>query len=125
MQLHKFHRRSIRLVGYEYSQNGGYFITICAHQKRCAFGCVKNDAMQLNVYGEIVRDCWLAMPKHFHGIIIIRESSRGLACQAPTMRQFSKPQPGDLPTIVRSFKSTVTRRINQHRAENNLPPAQV
>ena len=41
------------------------------------------------------------------------------------MRQFSKPQPGDLPTIVRSFKTAVTRRINQHRAENNLPPAQV
>lgn len=35
-QIH--HRRSIRLKGYDYSQNGAYFITICAQNKECLFG---------------------------------------------------------------------------------------
>jgi putative transposase len=35
-QIH--HRRSIRLTGYDYSQAGAYFITICCHDKECRFG---------------------------------------------------------------------------------------
>ena len=29
------HRRSIRLKGFDYSQNGAYFITICSHNREC------------------------------------------------------------------------------------------
>ena len=32
------HRRSIRLKGYDYSQAGAYFITICCHDRECRFG---------------------------------------------------------------------------------------
>jgi putative transposase len=32
------HRKSIRLKGYDYSQAGLYFITICCQDKRCLFG---------------------------------------------------------------------------------------
>jgi REP element-mobilizing transposase RayT len=35
-QIH--HRRSIRLKGYDYSNAGGYFITICCHDRKCIFG---------------------------------------------------------------------------------------
>ncbi|MCK9295183.1 MAG: hypothetical protein M0P70_08855 [Desulfobulbaceae bacterium] len=34
------HRRSIRLQGYDYSQAGAYFITICTHNRECLFGAV-------------------------------------------------------------------------------------
>lgn len=34
------HRRSIRLQGYDYSQAGAYFITICTHKRECLFGNV-------------------------------------------------------------------------------------
>lgn len=34
------HRRSIRLKGYDYSQAGLYFITICCHQRIHLFGHV-------------------------------------------------------------------------------------
>ena len=93
--------------------------------------------MRLNVYGEIVRDEWLrtsnvrtnvtldeyvVMPNHFHGILIItNDPCRGLARQAPTVPQFAKPQPDSLGTIIGAFKSAVTRRINTHRTERNLP----
>ena len=32
------HRRSIRLNGYDYSQEGLYFITICLQDRECLFG---------------------------------------------------------------------------------------
>lgn len=35
---HVHHRRSIRLKGYDYSQAGAYFITICCHNRHCMFG---------------------------------------------------------------------------------------
>jgi len=31
-------RRSIRLKGYDYSQAGLYFVTICVQNRVCAFG---------------------------------------------------------------------------------------
>jgi len=80
------HRRSIRLKGYDYSQNGAYFITLCAQDRRPIFGKIVNGEMQLSPFGVIVRDEWLktsemrkniemdefvVMPNHFHGIIVI------------------------------------------------------
>jgi hypothetical protein len=34
----KHHRRSIRLQGYDYSQSGAYFVTICVQGRICLFG---------------------------------------------------------------------------------------
>src|SRR3990167_8559011 len=53
------HRRSIRLQGYDYSQAGAYFVTICTQGKECLFGGMENGAMVLNEYGCVVRDEWL------------------------------------------------------------------
>jgi REP element-mobilizing transposase RayT len=121
------HRRSIRLQGYDYSQAGAYFVTICVQDRKCLFGDMANGEMALNDYGRAVQDEWLktaeirsgiqlgefvVMPNHFHGILII--TRRGTACRAPTER-FGQPMAGSLPTIVRAFKSAVTKRINEIR----------
>jgi len=37
-----------------------------------------------------------------------------MACRAPT-EKFGRPTPNSLPTIIRSFKSAVTKRINSLR----------
>ena len=50
-QVH--HRRSIRLKGYDYTQAGAYFITICSYQREHVFGEVVNGEMKLSVWGEI------------------------------------------------------------------------
>jgi REP element-mobilizing transposase RayT len=86
-QIH--HRRSIRLQGYDYSQNGAYFITLCTHNRECLFGQIQNGQMILNEYGKIVEQCWnnlsnhydnieldayVIMPNHFHGIILITDN---------------------------------------------------
>jgi REP element-mobilizing transposase RayT len=38
LQNPNHHRRSIRLKGYDYSQEGLYFITICVQNRECLFG---------------------------------------------------------------------------------------
>ena len=67
-QIH--HRKSIRLKGYDYSQEGVYFITICSADRKCLFGEIENDEMILNDAGTIANECWLEIPKHFPNAIL-------------------------------------------------------
>jgi REP element-mobilizing transposase RayT len=64
------HRRSIRLKGYDYSQAGLYFITICCQDRKCLFGKIINGEMVLTDAGEIARECWLEIPKHFPNVVL-------------------------------------------------------
>jgi putative transposase len=122
-------RRSIRLRGYDYSRAGAYFVTICTQNRECLFGEIMNGEMRLNDAGRIVVDEWLktaeiraeieldewvVMPNHFHGKLVIADR-RGTARRAPTVEQFGRPVSGSIPTIIRSFKSAVTKRINDLR----------
>ncbi len=81
-------RKAIRLREYDYSQTGGYFITICTYNREYLFGKVINHQMMLNKTGEIVKQWWLksedkftniklenyvVMPNHIHGIIMVME----------------------------------------------------
>ena len=83
-QIH--HRRSIRLKGYDYSQAGLYFITICCEDREYRFGKIENDEMTLNEYGTIAYNEWIKlterfsnfeldvfqiMPNHMHAIIAL------------------------------------------------------
>ena len=78
------HRRSIRLKGYDYSQAGLYFITICVKDRACLFGKIVNDEMVLNDAGRMVEKWYfelenkfpnvkchemVVMPNHFHCIV--------------------------------------------------------
>ncbi|MFN6224118.1 MAG: transposase [Dolichospermum sp.] len=84
--IHK--RQSIRLKGYDYSQSGLYFITICCYQRECLFGNIMNSQIILNNFGQLIKEEWLKsaeirkeiefddfviMPNHFHGIVIINQ----------------------------------------------------
>lgn len=132
-------RRSIRLPGYDYTQAGAYFVTICAHERQCCFGNIENEQMRLNGMGEIVLAQWqqtaalrahvllgecVVMPNHFHGILILTEAATGdTASRALTsgVEQFGKPIAGSLPTLIRAFKSAVTKSINQYRDTPSAP----
>jgi len=65
---HIHHRRSIRLKGYDYSQAGLYFITICCQNRACLFGDVVNKEMKLNDAGTMVENEWLKLPNRFQNI---------------------------------------------------------
>lgn len=130
-------RRSIRLPHFDYSQPGGYYLTICSHEKYHLFGSVIDGEVILTTLEVIVDEEWKSitgrrsnvdvdtycvMPNHFHGILFINESRRSTACRAqvlhpqPEQRRFGSPQGDSLSTIVGSFKSSVARRINLLRS---------
>ena len=58
-------RRSIRLKGHNYSQEGLYFITICTQNQMHLFGEIENREMILNEYGKIAKKCLIAIPDHY------------------------------------------------------------
>ena len=61
-----FHnRRSIRLKGYDYSQAGMYFITICVQDRKCMFGKIEDKKMIFNKIGEIANEYLNEIPNHF------------------------------------------------------------
>ncbi|MDP2807134.1 MAG: transposase [bacterium] len=178
----KYRVESARLTGWDYSQPGYYFVTICTHDRGCLFGKIIDGEMRLNEYGQGVKEEWhktgqqrlnlhldefIVMPNHIHGIIqiatIISDGgrSRGVARNASTttaattaagpatdndlrtgplaettetgeiqqVNQITKnetmsaisPESGSLPVIVRSFKSAITKRVNELRKTPGSP----
>lgn len=97
-------RRSLRLQGYDYSQAGAYFVTICTQGRVCLFGEAIDDCMRLNAAGQMAANVWadipvrfpkvtldvfVVMPNHLHGIIVLpddenAERERAATRAAPT-----------------------------------------
>ncbi len=91
-RIRKIHnRKSIRLKGYDYAQEGFYFITTCCHNRKLLFGDITEGRMALNDAGKMIENEWLAlperfkniilhefvvMPNHFHGILQIVETTQ-------------------------------------------------
>ena len=79
-------RKLNRLPGYDYSNSGCYFVTICTKNKGEVLGKVENGEVILNSLGKVVKnqwlwlayrykylkyDEWIIMPDHVHGIMKI------------------------------------------------------
>ena len=133
------HRRSIRIKGYDYTQPGGYFVTLVTQERACLFGEVVNSEIHLSPLGQVVGDEWMrltkrfpnveldefvVMPNHLHGIVVLIDpAGRGTGdigesratmnhpcAPTRTIERFGAPVPGSIPTIIRSYKSSVTQR---------------
>jgi REP element-mobilizing transposase RayT len=66
----KHHRRSVRLKGYDYTQAGAYFVTICTQNRECLFGDILEGMMRLNNVGQTVESVWNELPQHYPGVDI-------------------------------------------------------
>jgi len=127
----KFRIETTRLRDYDYSANGAYFVTICANKFKQYFGKIENEKVVLSDIGSFAERYWRAitdhfpfvqndefiiMPNHIHGIIFI-EHCRDVACNVSTgkknegMSQIS-PKKGTLSSVIRSFKSAVSKSCN-------------
>jgi REP element-mobilizing transposase RayT len=136
-------RKSIRLKGYDYSQAGGYFVSIVTHGRECLFGEVARDGIRLYDLGGIVQECcdeipshfrnvdkdaFIIMPNHVHGIIFIHENDgRTAGSYYAVGARHASPLPGprgplphSLGAIMRSFKSAVTRRAGRELGFCNI-----
>ncbi len=69
-QSPQYKRRSIRLKGYDYSQAGLYFVTLCAKNRISLFGKIENEIMILNDAGKHTEYCWHQIPHHFPNAIL-------------------------------------------------------
>jgi REP element-mobilizing transposase RayT len=125
------HRNSIRLKGYDYSQAGLYFITICVQDRLCLFGKIVDGEMILNDAGRMVENEWLklpqrfanielhefvVMPNHFHAIMEIAVGATLVVAPNETTapNEFGQPQgiaptkPKTIGDMVGAFQSIVT-----------------
>ena len=59
-------RRSLRLAGYDYAQEGAYFVTVCTHQRESVLGVIVDERMRLSTIGQIVCERWEDLPNHHH-----------------------------------------------------------
>ena len=126
MELPK--RKPTRLKGYNYSENGAYFITICVKDKKELLSEIVGDGVldvpknnfthlgeiadkyinQMNeFYGHISVDKYVIMPNHIHLILLIADLQNGTSrTPSPTNSEISK------------FVSTLKRFCNKEYGEN-------
>jgi REP element-mobilizing transposase RayT len=124
VQLEKPSRKHPRLKGYDYGQNGAYFVTICTYEKQEILSNIQVGrglapaANRLTLYGKIAEEellklesrypnvtisTYVIMPNHIHILIQLQETT-GAAGASP------RPTVQD---IICSFKSLTVRRCKQ------------
>ena len=102
-------RKANRLKGYDYSQNGAYFITICTEKRKNLLCDIVGDAAHSvpKPYGMITEkyirnipglEKYVIMPNHVHMIVLVDD----LADSAQSIS-----------TMVRSLKTLVTKEIGK------------
>ena len=124
------HRKSIRLKGYDYSQAGLFFITICVQDRKCLFGEIVNGAMILNDAGQMVEKWYrelenkypdkkchemVVMPNHFHciieNVVTVGADLRVCPYDTPNQSIITPTVSGDAPPVSGEHKGSP-----QHRA---------
>lgn len=129
----RHHRHSLRLKGYDYSQVGAYFITICVRNRECLFGEIVNGKMFLNNAGHMVEkwyfelpkkysdiQCleYIVMPNHFH--CIIQNVGADLhVCPYPNKGEHAG---SPLRNIVQWFKTMTTNDYIRNAKQNGWEP---
>ncbi|HZU11349.1 MAG TPA: transposase [Chloroflexota bacterium] len=104
-------RRSTRLRGYDYSQPGAYFVTLCIEQRLPLLGSIVEGEAHLSPAGAMVADVWgglgdhypgvsvdayIVMPNHLHGILVLFDP---VASRQPNQHGLS------LSTVIQRFKT--------------------
>jgi putative transposase len=134
----KYRVESTRLKGWDYTNSGMYYITICTANMKKFFGNIKNGEVDLSNEGKIVEEEWedtsikrsnvildefIVMPNHFHGIIALEkinfqstpETSQRDVCTG-SMKQGNSNQKltaNSLGSIINQFKGKCTKRIRK------------
>jgi REP element-mobilizing transposase RayT len=119
-KIEKYNRHSIRLKEYDYSQVGGYFVTICTQNKLTLLESVPVQTM-LKIWWDklpakftgVEIDQFIAMPNHIHGILFITgtDDCRGRPVCLPKNKgehMGSPLQKPSLSSIVQWFKTMTT-----------------
>ena len=108
----KHHRRSPRLKGYDYSQPGAYFVTICSWQRQPLFEGTELRTILVETwhhlpvrYENLFLDALVVMPDHIHGILHLTSPIKHMA--GPTV--------SDIMRVYKSITSVSWIRYNKSR----------
>ena len=134
-------RKPNRLNGYNYTQTGHYYVTICTQNRQYIFGKIANNKMLLNnagqmvdqtlktlpkYYSNIIIDNYVVMPNHAHIIIQITNNENGYRnerIQDNGQTQRSVPTGNlSLSNIIQRFKMITTKHYIDGVKNNNWRP---
>ncbi|MEG0894888.1 MAG: transposase [Oscillospiraceae bacterium] len=125
-------RKRNRLKGYDYSQNGLYFITICAKDREMLFGKIVGDGVQdtQNVkytpYGKVVDniiDCinntysniniekYVIMPNHIHLLIQVCYVEDMYLSKKDGTSKTPSPTNAVIPSIISTLKRFSNKQV--------------
>jgi REP element-mobilizing transposase RayT len=122
-------RKKNRLVKYDYSKPGGYFITICTNKKENTFGSITDGEIKLSYLGNLARNNWssiaehfpmvevgefVIMPNHLHGILYFQNNFPSIGMNDNNL-PVTIPKISNLKDVVGSFKMSVTREVRKLR----------
>mgnify|MGYP001569030373 CR=1 FL=1 len=132
------HRRSIRLKGYDYSQIGAYFVTICTQDRRLYFE--RYSELRQIVSGRlnkipdrfegVLLDEFVVMPNHVHVIIIVgtalaaaQKNVGATLAVAQSVARNHRAGASPAPTvgnIIGAFKSLCVQDWLKYIKQNNI-----
>ena len=141
----KYRIESARRQGWDYADNGYYFVTICTKDREHFFGEVVNGEMVLSEMGLVAKNIWseipehfphgeldefIVMPNHIHGLLYLsgHEKSNETRSEMETRSIASLRQGGitgennpvlnpfSLSKIIRWYKGRVTFEISRRDA---------
>ncbi len=120
-------RKPLRLQNYDYSQEGAYFLTLCAANRKAYFGkIVRENVMSepyilLSPYGKILHEQLLQinqtydtiqiahysiMPNHLHMIVFVEDG----ASRMPPPTSVHTPTNAVIPALVSTLKRFTNRK---------------
>ena len=121
-------RKRTRLIGFDYTTAGGYFVTAVVKDRTCVFGDITNGSCSLNSIGQIVTDQWrwlhdqyvylvmdefVVMPNHFHGIINITDYLEGNGRDRSLHSDGGQRKIKSLSELIGAFKTTSSKLIHR------------
>lgn len=134
----KYRSATARAQWWDYTRDAAYFVTVCTQDRAHVFGEVRNGEMHLSEIGRAAQACWdsipdhfafvacgafVVMPNHVHGIVVLDHGgmvsvgslhATALPKPSPPKNEYMasiSPKPGSLSTIIRSYKSAVTKQV--------------
>ena len=119
----RHHRQSTRPRGYDYSAQGGYFVTVCTENRGALLGELVDGQMAVNELGftvyrawqdlpnrfpTVIPDAFVVMPNHVHGIVFL--SADPATEVAPSLGE-----------VMRAFKSITAIACNRLLDRSGTP----
>jgi putative transposase len=112
-------RRNLRLVDYDYSSSGFYFVTLCIRDRLALLGRVVSDQRRLSPAGEQVSQIWEEIPLRYPGVdldnLIVMPDHLHAILSLPG-------QTLSLSEIVHHFKARSTARYALGVNQEQWPP---